>query len=92
MLLSVFMTALSTVVSHYNYPGGYALARFNNIIAQRDCHVGCPPVTVHMDVLACMTGVTRFGELVNVSDVHYNKTEGPISLDDFDWLIHATPR
>lgn len=45
-------------ISSLNYPGGEALWQLHRLVAQ-DAH---PPRTlaVHMDVLSCMTGVSRF--------------------------------
>jgi alpha-1,6-mannosyltransferase len=45
-------------ISSLNYPGGEALFRLHEIAASRVATKGT--VSVHMDVLACMTGVSRF--------------------------------
>jgi alpha-1,6-mannosyltransferase len=45
-------------VSSLNYPGGEALFRLHQLVA-RD-RPTADRVSVHMDVLACMTGVSRF--------------------------------
>ncbi|EGW29857.1 uncharacterized protein SPAPADRAFT_63472 [Spathaspora passalidarum NRRL Y-27907] len=91
LLLMVGTIALSTIISlqigyisSYNYPGGYALQYTNDYIL----HHNLTDVSVHIDVPACMTGVTRFGELHNVG-VAYNKTEDltPEQLTQFDLII-----
>lgn len=79
---------LKAKVSALNYPGGYALRAFHIIysITRRGS-----PCTVHMDVPACMTGVTRFGQLSPL--ITYDKTEEPELLaklwDTFDFVITA---
>lgn len=67
IILSVIGSlAASTVmlgVSSLNYPGGEALFRLHELVARSGTHSGelmKGSVSVHMDVLACMTGVSRF--------------------------------
>lgn len=85
-MLGAASVLIPTAVSHYNYPGGEALVALNRrlLLEPRGA-------TVHMDVAACMTGVTRFGELRR-PDVQYSKDEDLLSLDAFDWLLTARPR
>jgi alpha-1,6-mannosyltransferase len=45
-------------ISSLNYPGGEALFRLHEIVWRNDLTKGT--VSVHMDVLSCMTGVSRF--------------------------------
>src|SRR5450432_613155 len=55
--------AASTImlgISSLNYPGGEALYRLHEIVAQDEHITPSRQVNVHMDVLACMTGVSRF--------------------------------
>ena len=67
ILLSFVASIAMLLVSSLNYPGGQALSQFHDIIS----HTTWPPeatapyetISVHMDVLSCMTGVTRFQEL-----------------------------
>lgn len=58
VVLSFAASLVFLGISSLNYPGGEALFRLHELVA-RD-----PPtanmVSVHMDVLACMTGVSRF--------------------------------
>ncbi|KAJ2721353.1 dolichyl-P-Man:Man(7)GlcNAc(2)-PP-dolichol alpha-1,6-mannosyltransferase [Coemansia sp. Benny D115] len=62
-------------VSSLNYPGGHALAQLHKMDARET------GVAVHIDTLAAMTGVTRFGQ-VRPGWV-YNKTEGLSPGADF---------
>jgi len=53
------------LISSLNYPGGAALAHLHQLLGHK--HWDTPPSTnetinIHMDVLSCMTGVTRFQE------------------------------
>ncbi|ROV91330.1 hypothetical protein VSDG_07745 [Cytospora chrysosperma] len=61
----VLLTALGSagilLVSSLNYPGGEALAALREMIAHDQSTVSTSVVTVHADVLSCMTGVTLFG-------------------------------
>ncbi|KAK0522035.1 alpha-1,6- mannosyltransferase [Tilletia horrida] len=60
--LTAAITALLTLISHVNYPGGHALAELER-------QLGSPPwsstgrVRVHIDVFPAMTGVTLFQSL-----------------------------
>ena len=48
------------IASFHNYPGGYALMKFNSLVVEDSCRSGqCKMTSVHMDVAACMTGVSR---------------------------------
>lgn len=87
-LLSLLFSIVFVHVSSMNYPGGQALANFNEMIIANNV----TNVTVHMDVPVCMTGVTRFGELdFNKYGIIYDKTEDLDQLkqkwDTFDYLI-----
>ncbi|PSS16965.1 glycosyltransferase family 22 protein [Amorphotheca resinae ATCC 22711] len=52
------------LISSLNYPGGEALSRLHNFLAQDPSSIptinGTGLVKIHMDVLSCMTGITRF--------------------------------
>ncbi|RLV89678.1 Dol-P-Man:Man [Spathaspora sp. JA1] len=89
LLLVLGGIALSTIlslqigyISSFNYPGGYALQYVNTYIVDNNL----TDFKVHMDVPACMTGVTKFGELHNYPIV-YDKTEKLTSLTGFDMVI-----
>nr|CAG4648605.1 EOG090X04MD [Polyphemus pediculus] len=79
LVLSCFLLA----VSHANYPGGEALVKLHQL-ESADSNL-----TVHIDVLAAQTGVSRFGQLN--SNWRYDKTEnlrpGSRELRMFSHLI-----
>ncbi len=53
-----FVAALSMlIISSLNYPGGEALFALNEHLSRSNI---TGPVRVHLDVLSCMTGVSRF--------------------------------
>ncbi|KAI9745127.1 MAG: dolichyl-P-Man:Man(7)GlcNAc(2)-PP-dolichol alpha-1,6-mannosyltransferase [Claussenomyces sp. TS43310] len=58
VVASLSASLLMLAISSLNYPGGEALWRLHNLATQDGQHSG--QVRVHMDVLSCMTGVTRF--------------------------------
>jgi len=80
-------------ISGLNYPGGAALTRLHDSIAE---HNG-PPGRVYMDNLACQTGVTRFLEQGMGSGWSYDKTEDEETLLDpgfwaqFDYVLAERP-
>lgn len=88
MLASIFLSlCLSTLMSYassHNYPGGEAIGFLNNYIETDS------PVVVHMDVAACMSGITKFTEKHSPLIV-FDKTENPEHLlrvwNDFSYLI-----
>lgn len=71
--LSAVLAGLITAASALNYPGGYALQRLHHVVSSADASVlrggatpgvgAVPNLTVHVDVLPAMTGVSRFLEL-----------------------------
>lgn len=86
-------------VSRLNYPGAEALNRLH-VLAGNDTGV----VKVHMDTLACMTGVTRFMERTPpvLGDAQgafwvYDKTEDeerlldPLFWEGFDYALAERP-
>ena len=86
-------------VSRLNYPGAEALNRLH-LLAGNDTGV----VKVHMDTLACMTGVTRFMERAPpvLGDAQgtfwvYDKTEeeekllDPLFWEGFDYALAERP-
>ena len=86
-------------VSRLNYPGAEALNRLHEL-ARNDTGV----VRVHMDTLACMTGVTRFMERAPpvLGDAQgafwvYDKTEdeerllNPLFWEGFDYALAERP-
>lgn len=85
-------------VSRRNYPGGIALERLHALASN-----GTGVLVVHMDTLACMTGVTRFLKIpppVIAADGPlwvYDKTENeehlldPIFWSKFDYTLAERP-
>ncbi|KAK7950999.1 Alg9-like mannosyltransferase [Apiospora aurea] len=51
------------MLSSLNYPGGEALSQLGSVIDMTSPSPDVKTVTVHTDVLSCMTGVTLFGQL-----------------------------
>ena len=88
-LTSLLFSAAFLYVSSLNYPGGEAFARFHSLIPPPPSHP-TPPVRVHLSNLACISGVTRYGERVG-GHIQYSKEEGmtleELSRRNFDWLI-----
>lgn len=86
---SFFASTGLMLVSSLNYPGGTALQRLHQIETQ-------PGKSVHLDNLACQTGVTRF--LQTQSTWTYDKTEASESLLDpvfwqqFDYVVTEDPK
>lgn len=61
-ILATFLaSAAMLLISALNYPGGEALAALNTLIRTDQPLIDSSIVTIHADVLSCMTGVTRFG-------------------------------
>ena len=59
-------STLMLLISSLNYPGGEAITSVRHIISQTqwpEGHSKWERLYVHMDVLSCMTGVTRFQEI-----------------------------
>ncbi|PFH59137.1 hypothetical protein XA68_12757 [Ophiocordyceps unilateralis] len=66
LALSVVATMTASagmlLVSSLNYPGGDALAQLYDVVARSPDAFSSASVTVHADVLTCMTGLTLFGQ------------------------------
>lgn len=89
-LVSLLISAVFSIISSKNYPGGVALQQFNSYILAND-YKG-KDIIVHMDTLTCMSGATLFGQ-INLPDYHitYDKTEVGEELvknwESYDFLI-----
>lgn len=75
-------------VSSLNYPGGEALHKLHELVPANETGI-----RVHMDNLACQTGVTRFQE--DRPTWMYDKTEGeqldPMFWQQFDYVLAESP-
>ncbi|AET38218.1 dolichyl-P-Man:Man(7)GlcNAc(2)-PP-dolichol alpha-1,6-mannosyltransferase Ecym_2496 [Eremothecium cymbalariae DBVPG len=75
LLISVVIPLAASLgfsfVSSMNYPGGEALASFNDYVL---CN-NISNATVHLDVPTCMSGATLFGQLPEKFNITYDKTE-----------------
>lgn len=83
VLVSALLSLQMGYISSFNYPGGEALEFANYYVSE---HYSGRNVTLHIDVPACMTGVTRFGEL-HREGVKYDKSETDVDYDTFDLVI-----
>jgi alpha-1,6-mannosyltransferase len=97
VLLSFVASTAMLLISSLNYPGGQALSQLHAILQNTpwpsEPTAPYETLSIHMDVLSCMTGVTRFQELPsrNVSfslpiinnrtvQLFYDKTEDEEAL------------
>lgn len=83
ILVSTLLSLYLGYVSSFNYPGGEALKFANEYVTEK---YSGKNVAMFMDVPACMTGVTRFGEL-HREGVVYDKSESEVNYDTFDLII-----
>lgn len=89
LFTSLALVCVFTAASSVNYPGGVAFHRLHH-----DANVAPRPGSVHVDVPAAMTGVSRFGEAASASSGwSYSKTEGlsvsAFADHGFDYLLNA---
>ncbi|KAI1213805.1 glycosyltransferase family 22 protein [Annulohypoxylon truncatum] len=105
---SVFVSfGISTamlIISSLNYPGGEALSELRKLVTSSSSDL--QTVTIHTDVLSCMTGVTLFGQHpyypndprpANEITFNYDKTEdedtlrNPSFWEKFDYVLAENP-
>lgn len=81
-IVNIAGACLMLYVSSLNYPGGVALSKFHKLLPEQEYRP-----SVHLSNLACISGVTHFGELP--LHARYDKTEGLqlADLTKFDYLI-----
>lgn len=88
IVISFALSMMFLYISRMNYPGGEALAAFNNYIVGNNI----TNVTAHISIPACMTGVSLFGELdYDDYGVVYDRSENITELGSlwktFDYAI-----
>ncbi|TMW65025.1 hypothetical protein Poli38472_009192 [Pythium oligandrum] len=86
LVATLLGSAFFFTASRLNYPGGEAFVRLHHVAyGEREL-----PRTVHIDVPAAMTGVSRFGEEFEAWS--YSKDESLLTAQDlvhFDYLLTA---
>ena len=88
MLLSFGISCSLLYVSSTNYPGGnalYKLHNIDNINNNNNNNNNGEYKKIHMDVLTCMTGVSRYSQIYN--NWSYFKNESLSSYDSFDFVL-----
>jgi alpha-1,6-mannosyltransferase len=66
VLGSLTASSAMLLISSLNYPGGDALSQLHSMIQKTkwsEINTPYQNISIHMDVLSCMTGVTRFQEM-----------------------------
>lgn len=93
-IISLFISIVFSYLGSKNYPGGVALAKFNEHILNDETNKYVNAnITVHMDPLTCVTGATLFGEIDQPSKytITYDKTQDPQEIvknwGSYDFLI-----
>ena len=76
---NVLLSSGLLYISSLNYPGGQAIRQLHLLEAGR------PNLSVHLDVLTCQTGVSRFTE--ELQAWHYDKTED-LSIEQLQTFSH----
>ncbi|KAI1461724.1 glycosyltransferase family 22 protein [Annulohypoxylon moriforme] len=105
VVVSFSISAAMLVISSLNYPGGEALSELRKLITSSSSS-DLQTVTIHTDVLSCMTGVTLFGQHpyypddprpANEITFNYDKTEDESTLrnpsfwEKFDYVLAEDP-
>lgn len=107
VLASFAVSTGMLLLSSLNYPGGEALSQLRPIVTMAASTPDLQAVTVHVDVLACMTGVTLFGQhpyppnepkpTTESVSFAFDKTERPSALRNpwfwgkFDYVLAEDP-
>lgn len=105
VLVSFAISTAMLVISSLNYPGGEALLELRNLVSSPSS-LDLQTVTIHTDVLSCMTGVTLFGQHPSLPNdsrsaseitFNYDKTEdesilrSPAFWEKFDYVLAEDP-
>jgi hypothetical protein len=80
LVASAVLSQFVLYVSSHNYPGGYAMQKLHKLNGG----------SVHIDVAAAMSGVSRFTELSS-ADWTYSKEENLTDFSRFDYLLTEKP-
>lgn len=75
-LISFVLSTFMSFASSFNYPGGEAIEWVNEYVSTKN---HSEKVVVHMEVPACMTGITRFTQFHD-DRIVYDKTENTTEL------------
>ncbi|KAM3520127.1 hypothetical protein MY4038_009548 [Beauveria bassiana] len=89
ILASLAASLAMLLVSSLNYPGGDAVAQLFQLTHHQHHHASAPPhdtLSVHADVLTCMTGLTLFGQNPHGLPLAYGAPPPPRSS-----LVAAAP-
>ncbi|PBP19564.1 Alg9-like mannosyltransferase [Diplocarpon rosae] len=104
--VSFLSSTIMLLISSLNYPGGDALNQLHDYIGRQTSLSSEPDgpanttINIHMDVLSCMTGVTRFQQRSEYSPyvyLSYDKTENDSQLLEpefwarFDYALMEEP-
>lgn len=110
--LSFMASSAMLMISSYNYPGGDALSQLHTHILKdlarspRTQRIQDRNISIHMDVLSCMTGITRFQQWPSLPlrfpqnqkiTLNYDKTEDSPELGEaafwmkFDYALMEEP-
>nr|CAH0109712.1 unnamed protein product [Daphnia galeata] len=83
LVANLVLTGFLLMVSRANYPGGEALSLLHKLESPDS------KISVHIDVLAAQTGISRFGQIHNhwIYDKTENLKAGSLELRMFDYLI-----
>jgi len=97
-VVSLVLSGFYSYVSSMNYPGGYALQWLHrNVQSSSLSHFSVDnhqhqPIKVHIDVYSAMSGVSRFGYVVDPPGRFvYSKQEKDVRYQDFDYLLTNNP-
>lgn len=112
LALSFVASSAMLAISSLNYPGGNALSQLHTHILKdlsrspRTQHIQARNISIHMDVLSCMTGITRFQQYPSLPlrfpqaqnvTLNYDKTEDSPKLGEaafwmkFDYALMEEP-
>eukprot|EP00095_Tigriopus_kingsejongensis_P004491 maker-scaffold168_size293125-snap-gene-1.87 protein:Tk04491 transcript:maker-scaffold168_size293125-snap-gene-1.87-mRNA-1 annotation:"low quality protein: dol-p-man:man c -pp-dol alpha- -mannosyltransferase" len=81
LVANFLFCSVMLLVSKANYPGGQALMQLQNLVsAQASAHV-------HLDVLSCQTGISRFTQLYDNWSYRKDENLSTAQLSEFSHLL-----